>query len=172
MFWFTGLSGAGKTTVANAAAEALRQEGRSVRILDGDDVRNQLHRHLGFSKADILENNRLISELCIEAMESSDIIFVPIISPLKEARSHARKAIGEKFRLIHFSASLQYVSTADVKGLYKRARNGEIVDMIGVAVTNPYQEPLRADLTIDISNQSMDETVQRLLAFARAELNA
>jgi len=90
VFWFTGLSGAGKTTIADAAAAALEKDGRRVRVLDGDDVRARQHRHLGFSEADILENNRLIAALCVEALEEVEIVLVPIISPFAKGRERGR----------------------------------------------------------------------------------
>jgi adenylyl-sulfate kinase len=171
VFWFTGLSGAGKTTVANATAEAISRDGKRVRILDGDDVRARLHRHLGFSQADILENNRLIAELCVEALNEADVVLVPIISPLQAGRDNARQKIGDAYRLVYFNAALDHVATADVKGLYTRARNGEIDNMIGVADSNPYEQPVDADFEIDIACESSDRSVSRLVEFIRSELS-
>ena len=171
IFWFTGLSGAGKSTVASETAARLRAAGKKVRILDGDDVRNRLHRHLGFSTADILENNRLIAELCIEARDGADAILVPIISPLDEARAIARALLGADFRLVYFSAPLSHVERADVKGLYEKARTGAIDNMIGVADTNPYEPPSDADLEIDISAERPERSAKRLFDYIRAELD-
>lgn len=171
VFWFTGLSGAGKTTIADAAAAQLAEAGYRIRILDGDDVRARQHRHLGFSEADILENNRLIAQLCVDAQEDTDIIFVPIISPFEKGRASARIAIGDAFRLVYFNAGLDHVSAADVKGLYRRASDGEIDNMIGVAASNPYEPPHDADLEIDISRESSDQSISRFLAFVNRTLN-
>ncbi len=91
VFWFTGLSGVGKTTIAKIANFRLQKMGLKVLVLDGDVVRNELHRDLGFSKSDIEENNRLISEICVKKKKEYDIILVPIISPYKQSRSAAKK---------------------------------------------------------------------------------
>ena len=97
IFWFTGLSGAGKSTIAEAVKSRLELNGLKVFILDGDNVRSQLHKNLGFSKSDIEENNRLISELCVQYQTKYDIILVPIISPFNKSRNAARKKIGKNF---------------------------------------------------------------------------
>ncbi len=171
VLWFTGLSGAGKTTVSAKARERLEAEGLYVAVLDGDDVRARLHRHLGFSREDILENNRLIAGLCAEAMDENDVIFVPIISPLEEGRAAARRRLGSAFRLVYFNAPLDFVAAADVKGLYRQARDGKIDNLIGVAKSNPYEPPADADLEIDISLDDETASVERLVAFATEQLN-
>jgi adenylyl-sulfate kinase len=171
VFWFTGLSGAGKTTIADAAAAVLEQNGIRVRILDGDVVRAQLHKHLGFSEADILENNRLIADLCVDALPNADVVLVPIISPLEAGRRNARINIGDAFRLVYFNAGLDHVAAADVKGLYRRARDGEIDNMIGVAESNPYESPTDVDFEIDISAETRETSVDRFIAYVRDQLN-
>ena len=170
VFWFTGLSGAGKTTVADAIAARLKHDGIGTRIFDGDDIRETLHRHLGFSEEDILENNRLIAALCKDPLADADVILVPIISPLERGRTAARAEIGDGFRLIYFNAPLEYVAQADVKGLYGRAKAGEIDNMIGVAASNPYQTPESADFEINISRETQSESIDRLAAYIRREL--
>ena len=171
VFWFTGLSGAGKTTIAEKAAAELKQSDLKVAIIDGDDVRARLHRHLGFTRDDILENNRLISELCVEALPENDAVFAPVISPLEAGRIAARNRIASRFRLIYFSAPLDFVSDADVKGLYQRARTGQINNMIGVAESNPYEFPNDADLEIDISQNDEAGCIECLKTFVTRELN-
>lgn len=170
VFWFTGLSGAGKTTIAQAAAAALRAEGYRVALLDGDNVRERLHRHLGFSNEDILENNRLIAGLCLDSLPDNDAIFVPVISPFEAGRREARERIGDAFRLVHFSAPLGFVEKADVKGLYGRARSGELDNLIGVAEENPYQAPADADFEIDISRHSETACIDRFVSYVRREI--
>jgi adenylyl-sulfate kinase len=171
VLWFTGLSGAGKTTVSVRARERLERAGFRVAVLDGDDVRARLHRHLGFSRADILENNRLVAELCAEALPDNDVIFVPIISPLEAGRAAARRRLGAAFRLVYFNAPLDFVASADVKGLYRRARDGEIDNLIGVAESNPYEPPADVDLEIDISRDDETASTEKLAAYAIGQLN-
>jgi adenylylsulfate kinase len=171
VFWFTGLSGAGKTTVATAAAAELKNVGITLRVFDGDDVREKMHRHLGFTRADILENNRLIAEMCADAIANAESVLVPIISPYEEGRALARHRLGEAFRLIYFDAPLRHVENSDVKGLYAKARNGVIRHMIGVSDANPYQTPTHPDLTIDISKVSQAQSVARLVNYILTEIN-
>jgi len=171
VFWFTGLSGAGKTTLATAAAAELKNVGIILRILDGDDVREKLHSRLGFTRADILENNRLIAEMCADSIADAESVLVPIISPYEEGRTLARDRIGDAFRLVYFAAPLSHVESHDVKGLYAKARSGVISDMIGVSETNPYEVPAHPDLTIDISKESAAQSVTRLTEFIFAEIN-
>ena len=170
-FWFTGLSGAGKTTLATAVAAELKAAGTTLRILDGDDVREKLHGHLGFSRADILENNRLIAEMCVEAVANAESVLVPIISPYEEGRVLARERLGDAFRLIYFDAPLSHVENSDIKGLYAKARSGVINDMIGISDSNPFQAPAQPDLTIDISIESEAQSVSRLVNYVLAEIN-
>ena len=171
VYWCTGLSGSGKSTVTHAAAQRLAALGRQLQIIDGDDVRNKLHRHLGFSRTDILENNRLIAEMCAKARDNVDLVLVPIISPFYEGRSLARDTIGADFRLIYFSAPLHHVEAADVKGLYKKARRGKIPNMIGVDEATPYEPPWDADLGIDISSETEQYSVGRLTKFILSDLH-
>ena len=147
--WFTGLSGAGKSTIAELAASMLRARGQRVTIIDGDTVRAQRHRHLGFSPSDIREDNRLIAELCREALVSHDIILVPIISPFRDARHAARTALGRAFVEVHVKASLAAVSRRDPKGLYRRASEGQLPGLIGLSPDVQYEAPMAADVVLD-----------------------
>src|SRR3989338_1717572 len=101
VLWFTGLSGSGKSTIADKISEKLKNKGYSVKILDGDVVRNTLHRHLGFTKKDILLNIKLISQLALKYLDTHDIILVPIISPYKIGRENARKLLGKHFTEVY-----------------------------------------------------------------------
>ena len=154
VFWFTGLSGAGKTTVAEAVKEWLEKQGYSVLILDGDDVRNRLHKHLDFNERDIKENNFLICGLCLQYREEHDVILVPIISPYAQSRRRARDRLGEGFYEIFFNARLAIVAERDTKGLYAKAGRGEMDNMIGISSSTPYQPPTNPDLVIDTAAQS------------------
>src|SRR3989338_3893085 len=107
VLWFTGLSGSGKTTIALALQKELEKRNKKVRIFDGDIVRQELHKHLGFTPADIKENNRLISELCLKHINDFDFILVPIISPFTESRKKARTLLGKSFIEIYVKAPLE-----------------------------------------------------------------
>src|SRR3989344_5721469 len=103
--WFTGLSGSGKSTIASALALAFEAEGKTVATIDGDDVRERLHKHLGFTPAHIRENNRLIALLAKEACETHDVVLVPIISPFRASRASARSALGKGFTELYIKSS-------------------------------------------------------------------
>jgi adenylyl-sulfate kinase len=166
IFWFTGLSGVGKSTLAKGLRDVLTAEGRSVLILDGDDVRNRLHRHLGFSSEDIRLNNELIAGLCEENRADYDLILVPIISPYLDSRAAARRRLEPEFYEIHVNASLNVLHDRDTKGLYAAASRGEIDNLIGVSPRSPNDVPARADLVIDTGEEQREQSAMRLLDFA------
>jgi adenylyl-sulfate kinase len=168
VFWFTGLSGAGKSTVAEAVALRLGGEGIRTIIFDGDDVRTRLNVHLGFTPPEIEENNRLISNLCIAERGNYDAVFVPIISPYRRSRQAARESIGSNFFLIWFSAALDVVAERDTKGLYAKAASGEMDNLIGVGTSNVFEPPLEADLLIDSSRESEQDSIAEFEKFVRA----
>ena len=170
VYWFTGLSGAGKTTLAEGVRTDLEDEGIRVVILDGDDVRRDLHRHLGFSSADIQENNALIAGLCQERRDAYDVVLVPIISPFIKCREKARRRLGDGFFEIYCKADVSVVTARDVKGLYAKAQAGEITNMIGVSPDAPYEPPPRADLTLDTELEAPESSVARLALFIRQNL--
>ncbi len=170
VFWFTGLSGSGKTTVATAVKELLEAAGRTVLILDGDDVRKRLHVHLGFSEADIKQNNRLIAGLCQEALSRYDVIMVPIISPYRVSRAEARLLLGKRFFEIFFAADLETVMQRDVKGLYKLARENRIHNLIGYSPSNIYEPPESPDLIVDSRIETIEGSTDKLYGFILAEL--
>jgi len=170
IFWFSGLSGSGKTTIAQTVKVLLEKEGRSVLILDGDDVRERFHKNLGFNVEDIKENNRLISELCHENKDLFDIILVPIISPYKESREKARELLNNKFYEVYVSASLKTVIARDTKGLYAKAASGLIDNLIGYSKNTIYEEPKDADLVINSNYQSVEQSVKMLYEFVIKQL--
>lgn len=174
VFWFTGLSGAGKTTIAEGLVKLLDHENFKIEIIDGDVVRNSIHKNLGFSKKDILLNNQLIAELCKKKLEESDVdlILVPIISPFAEGRDNAKQIIGEdRFRLIYFSADLEIVSKRDVKGLYAKAAAGAIDNMIGVAENSPYIPPVNFDFEINSRKEMLNESIEKLKSYVEILFN-
>jgi len=168
VLWFTGLSGSGKSTLAHALEEKLFQKGCRTFVLDGDNVRHGLNSNLGFSEAGRTENIRRISEVSKLMLESGLIVMTAFISPIKKDRNEARKLISSgDFIEIYCKASLETCENRDVKGLYKRARAGEITNYTGI--DSPYEVPENPELIVDTDNQSLEESVSSILNFL--ELN-
>jgi bifunctional enzyme CysN/CysC len=172
VFWFTGLSGAGKTMVATLAAAALEEAGRTTLVLDGDALRETVGRGLGFSRADILENNRRVAEHCALRRAEADALLVPLISPLIEGRARARAVLSPGFYEVWIAADLATTMARDPKGLYARAKRGEIPDMIGYSPGTPYEAPATPDLTIETAILSAEESARQLSTFIMARLTA
>jgi len=169
VLWFTGLSGSGKTTIANSLSEILIKQNYKVKILDGDEIRESIHSDLGFSPEDIAVNNQKVAFLCKEMIGTYDFIIVPIISPFSRSRKIAREIIGLHFFEIYIKSSLDYVISRDVKGLYKKALNGEIDNFIGIDPTVPYEIPTNPDIIIDTKTEKISESVLKLLKFIKIE---
>ena len=168
VLWFTGLSGSGKSTLAHALEEKLFQKGCRTFVLDGDNVRHGLNSNLGFSETGRTENIRRISEVSKLMLESGLIVMTAFISPIKKDRNEARKLISSgDFIEIYCKASLETCENRDVKGLYKRARAGEITNYTGI--DSPYEVPENPELIVDTDNQSLEESVSSILNFL--ELN-
>ena len=168
VLWFTGLSGSGKSTLAHALEEKLFQKGCRTFVLDGDNVRHGLNSNLDFSEAGRTENIRRISEVSKLMLESGLIVMTAFISPINKDRSDARKLISsDDFIEIYCKASLETCEMRDVKGLYKKARAGEIKNYTGI--DSPYEVPENPELIIDTDNQSLEESVSSILKFL--ELN-
>ena len=164
VLWFTGLSGSGKSTLAHALEEKLFQKNCRTFVLDGDNVRHGLNSNLDFSQPGRTENIRRISEVSKLMMESGLIVMTAFISPFNKDRNEARKLISsEDFIEIYCKASIETCETSDVKGLYKRARKGEIANYTGI--DSPYEAPENPELIIDTDNQSLEESVSTILSF-------
>jgi adenylyl-sulfate kinase len=146
--WLTGLSGAGKSTIARRVAEALEAEGQRVLVLDGDAVRSTASPKLGFSRDDIHENNQRFIEMCIESMPDYDYILVPKISPFREHRAEVRREMGAAYVEVYVHASLDEVTRRDPKGLYQKAREGVLTGMVGVSPEVPYEPPEDAEVVL------------------------
>jgi len=158
VLWFTGLSGSGKSTLAHALEEKLFQKGCKTFVLDGDNVRHGLNSNLDFSEAGRTENIRRISEVSKLMLESGLIVMTAFISPINIDRIEARKLISnDDFIEIYCKASIETCESRDVKGLYKRARAGEIKNYTGI--DSPYETPENPELIIDTDNQSLEESV-------------
>ena len=164
--WLTGLSGSGKSTIAVAAEKALADEGRLTYILDGDNVRQGLNNNLGFSPEDRTENIRRIGEVAKLFTDAGMIVFTSFISPYRADRDAVRELMSDgDFVEVYVMASLETCEGRDVKGLYKKARAGEIPEFTGISA--PYEEPERAELAIDTNGQTVDESVAVLVEHLR-----
>jgi adenylyl-sulfate kinase len=170
IFWFSGISGVGKTTIANQVRKHFNTQGLKTSVLDGDDIRNRLHRHLGFSESEIKENNKLIAGLCESERELADIVLVPIISPYAEIRAAARQQLSPGFFEIHLFAEISILENRDTKGFYTKARNGEMKNLIGYSPNAPYEPPDTPDLVIDTGIVSVKEACDELTSFILARI--
>lgn len=162
--WFTGLSGSGKTTIANALAKSLHTEGKRVEIVDGDVVRQRYHQDLGFTKEDIEKNQRLVIALVKEKAMSADVVLVPVLAPLVALRDEAREAFGESFVEVYVHASHETRVLRDPKGLYKKHIAGELPDFIGYGGV-PYEAPTNPNVVIDTDKESVETSIKKLRKF-------
>jgi sulfate adenylyltransferase len=159
--FLTGLSGAGKSTIADALVAELEAEGRPVTLLDGDAVRTHLSSELTFSREHRDLNIRRIGWVAGEIVKHGGTVVVAAIAPFEQAREEARALVEEhgRFLLVHVATPLEVVEQRDVKGLYKKARAGEIPQFTGIS--DPYEPPARAELTIDTAVTPLEESVRR-----------
>lgn len=166
VLWFTGLSGAGKSTLAHAVEEELYQRGCRTFVLDGDNVRHGLSGNLGFSAIDRKENIRRIGEAAKLMMEAGLIVLTAFISPYRVDREAVRSLMPNgDFLEIFCQASLEICEERDVKGLYKKARKGEIRNYTGI--DSPYEEPIKPELVVATGKLSIEESVKAVLRLLR-----
>ncbi len=166
VLWFTGISGAGKSTIANLVEQALHGLGKHTMLLDGDNVRHGLNRDLGFSEADRAENIRRIAEVAKLMTEAGLMTLVSFISPFKAEREMAKQIIGRvNFVEIFIDTPLKVAEQRDVKGLYKKARSGEIANFTGIG--SPYEVPETPDLRIDAANMSPQEAAAQVIGLIK-----
>ena len=164
--WFTGLSGAGKSTLAVAVEEALHKEGVLTYILDGDNIRSGINNNLGFSPEDRKENIRRIAEIARLFRDAAVITLTAFISPYREDRQLARDLAGaDDFIEVHVDASLDACESRDPKGLYKKARAGEIPEFTGISA--PYEAPEQPEIHVRTDQQSVEQCVEQILAYLR-----
>jgi bifunctional enzyme CysN/CysC len=166
VLWFTGLSGAGKSTLVMALERRLFDEGYQVYVLDGDNVRTGLNANLGFSPEDRAESIRRVGEVAALLSDAGLIVITAFISPCRADRDRTREAGGDAFRETCIKADVEACESRDPKGLYKRARAGEITDFTGISA--PYEEPANPELVIDTSNGDVDSCVDELVAYVKA----
>ena len=164
VFWFTGLSGSGKTTIASAVEKILHDLGYMTVLLDGDNMRTGLNSDLGFSEADRFENIRRVAEVAKLLAENGIIVLACFISPSEAIREVARNIITLRdYREIFIDTPLEICEARDVKGLYSLARKGAIKDFTGI--TAPFDLPTGAALKVTTSRQTLDESVQRVMQY-------
>ncbi len=168
-FWLTGLSGSGKSTLAHGAEQELRRIGRPCIVLDGDGFRRVISTDLGFSAADRIENIRRAAAVARLLNDAGMIVIASFISPFREARQMARSIVGDdRFIEIYLSASLSDCEKRDHKGLYARARAGEIADFTGIS--SPYEPPANAHLTIDTAHLGAERTLRCAMTYIAEHL--
>ena len=162
VLWMTGLSGSGKSTIAIALERELHNQGYFSKVLDGDNIRAGINSNLGFSEEDRKENIRRISEISKLFIEGGIITINSFVSPTKEIRDQAREIIGEEdFIEVFVNASLEICEARDVKGLYKKARNGEIKDFTGI--DSLFEAPENPGIEIKTDDLTVEESVERII---------
>jgi len=163
VLWFTGLSGSGKSTLAMAVEQELFRRGYNVYVLDGDNVRQGLNANLGFSPEDRAENIRRIGEVAALFADAGLITITSFISPYRADRQRARSAAKDAFHEIYIQADLATCEKRDPKGLYKKARRGEIAEFTGISA--PYEDPEAPELVVDTTHQSIEDSIARIIAY-------
>ncbi len=158
--WFTGLPCSGKSTIADKVAEILRNKGLKVERLDGDIVRKNLTRDLGFSREDRNENIRRVTFVAKLLTRNGVAVLSSFVSPYKEIRNYARKEIGN-FVEVYVKCPIEVCIQRDVKGLYKKAMTGEIKDFTGVS--DPYEEPENPELILETDKETLEESVEKVI---------
>lgn len=169
LIWFVGLSGSGKSTLANALEKRLHQQGLGTFILDGDNVRSGLNKDLDFSDASRKENIRRIAEVAKLMVEEGVITLTAFISPFEEERAYVKKLLGDNhFVEVYVNCPLEECEKRDVKGLYAKARAGEISNFTGIS--SPFEEPTNPDVKIPTHKMSVEEGVEKILEKITAKL--
>jgi len=168
VFWFTGLSGSGKSTLAMAVEKALFEKGYYTYVLDGDNVRHGLNSDLGFSPKDRTENIRRIGHVAALMADAGVIVITAFISPYQLDRDRAREARPEQFHEISVSADLKTCEARDPKGLYKKARAGEIADFTGI--DSPYEAPVNPEMVVDSGSHDVETCVAQILRYVEQQV--
>ena len=164
------MSGSGKSTLAEYIKDTYQKEGYSVRIIDGDDIRDRDVEKLGFGRKDVEVNNLRIAKLCLDSKDSEfDLILVPVISPYDEVRKRTRSLLEPYYHLVYVETDIDSLKKRDTKGLYKAADQGLINNLIGYSEINPYDKPSDADFVVNTDNNTLlDNSKQSLLGFVKS----
>ena len=169
LIWFTGLSGSGKSTLANLVEVELHNNGLSTYILDGDNIRQGINKDLSFAPQDRSENIRRIAEISNLMLDAGVITLAAFVSPYIKDREEVKQIVGkDNFIEIFVNTSLEECEKRDVKGLYRKARAGEIKNMTGISA--PYQPPINPDIEVITDGQSIEDSVQSILKFLNQKL--
>ena len=172
VIWLTGMSGAGKSTLASYVKDFCEQKKLKVYIIDGDEVRDNDVKKLGFGLKDVLKNNLRIAKLCLDLKDKGfNVVLVPVISPYEEVRSRVRSILGSYLHLVYVKADISSLKKRDTKGLYAAADNGVINDLIGYSEINPYDEPNNAEIVVDTSlGGSLEVSKKRILSYIEDQI--
>ncbi|MEJ7178589.1 adenylyl-sulfate kinase [Staphylococcus capitis] len=166
VIWFTGLSGSGKSTVSVALEKALFNEGKQTYRLDGDNVRHGLNKNLGFSPEDRTENIRRIGEVAKLMVDAGSITVTAFISPYKQDRDNVRAILeDDEFIEVYTKCSVEECENRDPKGLYKKARSGEIPEFTGISA--PYEAPDHPEIILDTEHESINQSVDRVIQYLK-----
>lgn len=165
LVWLTGLSGSGKTTIAKALVEKLQSEGHSAMVLDGDEIRD-IFKNNGFTKKDRIKHNQDVGKMAVYLQSQGIIPIISLISPYAEARDYVR-SISKDFTEVYISTSLEECEKRDVKGLYKKVREGIIKDFTGIHDSSPYEVPLSPELIFDTTKIKLDDIVNDILKYLK-----
>ncbi len=169
LLWFTGLSGSGKSTIANVVEQELWKLGVKTYTLDGDNVRKGINKDLAFSPEDRTENIRRIAEIANLMVDAGLVVLAAFVSPYKKDRENIKNTVkGINFVEIYINTSVEECERRDVKGLYKKARAGEIKNMTGISA--PYEAPENPDVEIKTENETVDQAVQRIINYITPKL--
>jgi adenylylsulfate kinase len=170
LLWFTGLSGSGKSTIANMVEQALHKQGVKTYTLDGDNIRKGINRDLTFTPEDRTENIRRIAEVAKLFVDAGVVVLAAFVSPYKKDRDNIKSIIKDiNFVEIYVNTSVEECERRDVKGLYKKARTGEIKNMTGISA--PYEAPENPDVEIKTEDVTVEEAVQKILNHIQLKLN-
>ncbi len=169
VIWLTGLSGSGKTTLAKALEKSLTEQGHMVYVLDGDNIRHGLNKGLGFSEADRMENIRRIAEVSKLLVDAGIITINCFVSPTDAMRTLAKSIIGDNdFIEVYVDCPIEVCEERDVKGLYAKARRGEIPDFTGI--TSPYEPPSNPDIKLDTSNNGIEICLNQFISMLKPRI--
>jgi adenylylsulfate kinase len=164
--WFTGLSGSGKSTIAHEVESQLFERGCRTYVLDGDNIRHGLNKNLGFSPEDRGENIRRVAEVANLFVQAGVIALTAFISPYRADRDNARKIAGGDFVEVYVKCDIDVCEARDTKGLYKKARAGEVKEFTGISA--PYEEPLHPELVLDTAKETLAESAAKVIEVLKA----
>lgn len=163
VIWFTGLPCSGKTTLSKMLERELKEKGKEVVLLDGDELRKTISKDLGFSEEDRKEHNRRVIELAKKLSKEGKVVVLALVSPIREVREKAREEIGKEFVEVYLSCPLAVCIERDVKGHYKKALRGEIKNFTGVS--QKYEEPVNPEVILYTAVESKEESIKKLMEF-------